>query len=404
MSRSPLNETVFETSPNDGLRVVDAYGDPSIQEAVITETPTESEGKPSEASNYITIDKPPSPTKPVTPPPAKVPPKETKAFAVNLGPSPREQRAERAKEEKADNDTKVIAVLASDKSPTEKLASMPPSATMGEYKATGATDKQIMAKLGTVKPKNTDESSFLDDMSDTSFESVQGGMNAVNGMMPSEDYMDMMGADISTFINDGLEFLNIAALNDVLCPGEMWKGPSWDFSFKLSKLNIDIRKFLGCGKDKPLIDLGGIADIYKPAAKRSLLKAASKSGSEELVSDIMGSSPETTNNKSFKKQTTDSLLSNFKKGNGEDKKDNPLKGKSLVDSLKSVDRDWGETNREGKKSNNLATYDKASPDAIEVMAEDDRTASSAVIVTNLKTEPESSSSLSKQKYPHLALA
>ena len=396
MARAPLKETVFSTTANDSLRTVDAYGADAIKESAIPELLLPSEDE-------TTIGVPNVGTVGETPPeaPEGASREEAKAAKVEAA-SNTKVAAEKQKKATAKAHTK--AVLASPLSPADKLAHLSDDAGVADVLSTGASDGQLAAKLDAPLPPNVDAFEFFVNTKGLPFGDVNKALSATKGGLPGATYANLMTSDLTTYVGEALKFIDAAGLNALLCPGEMLNGFHIDWGLNIAGLMIDIRKYVGCNKGKPDINLDGIGDAYKPTAVRSLLSAAADVGAHDVISDIMGSTGDVSHTPGFKKEITSKMLGNYKHKPMASKEDNAANGTSLVDALVSVDSNWNGHDRNGEASTDLTALASASDDALDVLEADPRTEQDAIMAREISVKPATANDMSNEKYPYLQVA
>jgi hypothetical protein len=365
--RSPLKPSVFSTAPEDVSEVVDVYSSNEVKEASVPNTVKALQTKRNE-------DLPTSPSKT-----SKAVEKE--AVAIH---------------------TKKI--LSSNLSPNEKVQHLDEKAKISDYLATGASSNKIVNMLDTPLPKNIEPYDFLKRVGSNSFIDVKNSLAATSGGLLGEDYSELMPADLTTYMDQALAFMDLAELNHLLCPGELLTGNHISTALRTGKGMIDIRKYIGCNKGKPTIDFTGIQSEYLPTAVRSHVNAAADVGAYDVMVDVLNDTQEVAHTAAYKKEVTDKLLSNYKHKPKTSQSDHANNGTDFVDALLTMDDSWGSYNRDGSTVSDISVFSKASPDALDVLAADPRTSQDALIAKDISVKKTSYKEHASNTYPLLKTA
>lgn len=406
MAKTPIKETVFTTTPSDDLRVVDAYkGNELMDTAKPEEAKAAAAEEKRESTNFLgdTV--------------AEILRQSGyKKIKSDDTPKSREEEKKEAKAEDEEAEESsymdmagkgydvIKSILLSDNSSSTKLSMMPAYATAADILATGASDMQIANTLGITMPDNVSTYDLMMGLATTPFSDIKKGIKSTAANMVGDQFKSLMTGDLKTYIDKILEFIDIAGLNGLLCPGEETTGYHTWVGFKVAGSMIDIRKYIGCSKGKPVIDFDGITDEYLPAAIRSKMEAGADVGADDVVGDVNSKKRDVNFTPGFKNGTIGTLMGKYESKPNVSKKEYANDGKQLVDVIQSIDSGWGKYNRGNEEATNLNAMSTASPDALQVMEQDPRTEHQAIIVKDAPPKRQTASQMAKEKYPNLQTA
>jgi hypothetical protein len=229
---------------------------------------------------------------------------------------------------------------------------------------------------------------------------LNDAVKAVSGKLPPGKYHTLMTVDLTSYTSQILDVIDKLGLNGLLCPGEKLTGGHIDDAMTTGGFIIDIRKFLGCKKGKPEIDLGLVSSYSLPGSTRSVLGAAGEYGAYEVIGDILNKGDDASNvpmTDTFRGALVNSLVSNYEHKDDLDRSGKPAAAGSYVDTLYAIKPDWDTS----ADKSNLDSYNNTSADSRDLMKHDERTDVEAIMAEDISLGRRHVNELSREKYPHM---
>lgn len=381
MGTVPIKESVFNTGADDSVRVTDVYNGEEISIGFSSKTNPEKAKREAEEKAKAAEEAKLTET-PYTPPgigDASVVPYGMMGH-TGVG--------------------KAQPIVPTGATPAEAIANAPANTSAGAIVATGASEDQLKKAAGDDIPKEVDTIDYLKGLYDESMADIKDAKKALKENLNPYDYNLLITADLKTFTDQILKFIDYLGLNGLFCPGEKTTGPHVGDAVKSAKNLINIRKHMGCNKGVPEMDFGMDMSINAGLAMEEAMVYAGDQGATSVINDTLGKHgnklPDGVSDKIGK-----SLLSGFEKKGSDSETENAEKGDSLLGSLDKLKPGWDKFWRGDKEVSDTTAMAGASDDAKDTLKTNERTDVMAMISENLPKLKEPASRLAGSKYPKL---
>jgi len=272
--------------------------------------------------------------------------------------------------------------------------------TIKEKVEAGTSESEIKNGLADKKgyPPSVDVVDFATSTDKWSPDQVSGAVDGIYSKMTSGEAQTLLTADLSSYANTLLGFIDKLGLSGLLCPAEEFSGDHVDDAFKIGKLKIDIRKNMLCNKGKPTMDLGLAVTSNEPIAARDVLTESAIRGNFVTLQEA-NSFGKDNGTPGFKDSLVGKTLGGYKKSTGETNEETDDKAGMWLDGLASVATGWNTYDREGESADKPEAYKTASNDSKELLRRNENTqAGSLVADTYCKDKPTANQAIN-QKYP-----